>query len=1325
MIFERKFFCEAMPRPSGNAWTSLLNPVGRNMRIASAVPLLLAACIGNSADAQMATPGSFAVSQDGAATYSIPIRVPPGIAGVEPKLALVYSSRAGNGPFGIGWSLTGLSAISRCPRTVAQDGVHGSVNFDANDRFCLDGKRLMLFSGTYGAAGSEYRTEIPTFSRIIANGSAGLSGPASFTVYTSSGLTIQYGATADSLINGQGAFTPLTWAMNRMQDRKGNYLTVSYKTFAGKYEYDVSQISYTGSTQSAPNLSVLLNYNTAARSDQISGFGPTGIATQMTQWVSSIQVLANSNLVRVYTPTYSSSTTSSRLTMTGLQECAPSVFGSITADACLPALTFTWSGGTLALTNFSVGQFSEGQPLGYQDLVGDVDGDGLSDLTTVWYSSSTGDAINPTYSDGKKFLKQPNALANLAPPTQNLLGDVTGDGRADYVWIGECVPNDCAQVAPANANGFGGLWSAVTLGKTYPDVGNSVFPFTVILGDVDGDGRADIIRLPAVGGFSSPAASDFAVSTFLSTGTGFAVPTKTLLTEPTPLTYYTYTLADLNADGCEDAIQIGTTFSMPQGGPYSFNFAAGAWLSNCSTLVPSTSSVPIATVTFPVNNTAASFQGNGLLPVQPVTGDFNGDGREDLVAVIPSMSTFPGTATWNAYVLLSKSTGLNAPIGPIPLVTPAASYDGTLNTAVEVLGIDVNGDGRTDLVVIYNNGGNANAKVFLWNGSTFVAGPVWSSIGPWDPAHITDLAMDINGDSRIDLVRMVDVASTAVPNVLTQVGPPFDKVTAISNGLGWSTNVTYAMLSEQNVIYPASPPLARPTAIGPLYLKGTGQTYPRMDYVGPMCVVDYTQVDSGAGSQNTTFFGYAGAVMDLQGRGFAGFSQFNAFNTAANVITSTNYMTTFPYYGIVQQRLEFVPTSAGAIGTLLRTVNNSVTTVAADNGGPFPYVNVSVDQAFEPTTGHALPTRTTNSTVDSWGEQTQSGVTTSDGFTQAVANSFMPVDTTNWYIGRVQTSAVTNTSPSIAQAEPGYAVLTVSAPARTVSLTKPSSTASATTTTATVSGNTGTLSYAWTVPSGSAVTISAGSASATPTFSATLTGWDQTVTETASLKVTDAGSGKVGYAIVVITFSTPAQPLVSISPSPSINTESGAGTWSATATATATGGVGTFSYAWSRLVGSRISVSGGQTATFSTALQTAENFTEVFQVTATDTAGNVATAQVNVSFTDPTLPFTLSVSPTSVNNTYKGAAHTFTFSITATASGGHTPYTYAWTLAGGINTTITSGATTATVTISDNVSYCNFNSSTATIKVTDAYGGTQSILVPITDTTTRGTQPCP
>ena len=137
------------------------------------------------------TPGSFAVSPSGAAQYTIPLWTPPGIGELTPQLSLTYNHLNGNGLLGMGWSIGGLSTIHRCERTVARDGNAAPAQlYDPThqDRFCLDGQRLRWESGTYGVAGSQYRTEIESFARITAQGSLG-TGPEWFKLEGRNGLT--------------------------------------------------------------------------------------------------------------------------------------------------------------------------------------------------------------------------------------------------------------------------------------------------------------------------------------------------------------------------------------------------------------------------------------------------------------------------------------------------------------------------------------------------------------------------------------------------------------------------------------------------------------------------------------------------------------------------------------------------------------------------------------------------------------------------------------------------------------------------------------------------------------------------------------------------------------------------------------------------------------------------------------------------------------------------------------------------------------------------------------------------------------------------------
>jgi hypothetical protein len=110
-------------------------------------------------------PGSTAVSDDGTFTYSAPIPVPPGRAGMQPSLALSYASTPSEGSLGVGFALSGLSSITRCGQSVAIDSQYRGVELDDEDRLCLDGARLLAVEGEDMQADTVYRTETETWRR--------------------------------------------------------------------------------------------------------------------------------------------------------------------------------------------------------------------------------------------------------------------------------------------------------------------------------------------------------------------------------------------------------------------------------------------------------------------------------------------------------------------------------------------------------------------------------------------------------------------------------------------------------------------------------------------------------------------------------------------------------------------------------------------------------------------------------------------------------------------------------------------------------------------------------------------------------------------------------------------------------------------------------------------------------------------------------------------------------------------------------------------------------------------------------------------------------
>ncbi|OYT15853.1 MAG: hypothetical protein B7C24_10835, partial [Bacteroidetes bacterium 4572_77] len=197
------------------------------------------------------TPGGFNVSPTGAATYTIPIKLPQGINGMMPNLAITYNSQAGDGLLGFGWNLTGLSAISRIGNDWYHDGNIDPIDFTDDDKFALDGNRLILATGVYGSNSSEYTTEIYSGSRITAYAD-GNQSPGFFIVETNTGQILKYGESEYSRTAydiGSGEYVK-DWLLSSIEDTYGNKMEFYYE-YSGKQPY-LSTILYGPITMNTP-----------------------------------------------------------------------------------------------------------------------------------------------------------------------------------------------------------------------------------------------------------------------------------------------------------------------------------------------------------------------------------------------------------------------------------------------------------------------------------------------------------------------------------------------------------------------------------------------------------------------------------------------------------------------------------------------------------------------------------------------------------------------------------------------------------------------------------------------------------------------------------------------------------------------------------------------------------------------------------------------------------------------------------------------------------------------------------------------------------------
>lgn len=357
-------------------------------------------------------------------------------------------------------------------------------------------------------------------------------------------------------------------------------------------------------------------------------------------------------------------------------------------------------------------------------------------------------------------------------PSSVALGDVNGDGKLDLVVTNLCVridnyncPNGsdwcvsidyCAYgtVGVLLGNGDGTFQPALTSDSV------GYLPQSVALGDVNGDGKLDVVVANSCENIMD--CSNGAVSVMFGNGDGTLGPlwsyssagwwavsvavgdvnsdgTPDLLVADTCSTNPT-----CDVDGCECTtglvVVLGAGHSYGSGGPYARSVALADVNGDGAPdlLVANDNSVGVL-----LGNGDGTFQSAlayGAWRARSVAvGDVNVDGKPDLLVARRTASSLSAVG-----VLLGNGDGT---------FQPAITYDSGGYQSFSVAVGDVNGDGKPDLVTANQfgaQGDNRAVGVLLGNGDgTFQPAVVFSSGDVW----VTSVAVgDLNADAKPDLV---------------------------------------------------------------------------------------------------------------------------------------------------------------------------------------------------------------------------------------------------------------------------------------------------------------------------------------------------------------------------------------------------------------------------------------------------------------------------------------------------------------------------------------------------------------------------------------------
>ena len=173
----------------------------------------------------------------GTGSLSVPIATSPGRSGFGPQLSLSYDSGSGNGPFGLGWSLS-LPEITR--RT--DKGLPRYCDDEESDIFILSGAEDLVpvldsandwvelaIPPRNGYAIKQYRPRIEGLFARIERWTRQSDGDTYWRSISRDNVTTFYGETLESRVaDPADPSRVFSWLISRTQDDKGNVVVYGY-----------------------------------------------------------------------------------------------------------------------------------------------------------------------------------------------------------------------------------------------------------------------------------------------------------------------------------------------------------------------------------------------------------------------------------------------------------------------------------------------------------------------------------------------------------------------------------------------------------------------------------------------------------------------------------------------------------------------------------------------------------------------------------------------------------------------------------------------------------------------------------------------------------------------------------------------------------------------------------------------------------------------------------------------------------------------------------------------------------------------------------------